>query len=120
MPDRLAELVRQRALVQEHLAWLDREIARAAEKPVEPSASGPSVTIIPAHAPVSKTTDGAPISPGASGTPRSEADEILEKYRAAPQSVEAEVRKGCFLYFAAALVLLGATVAVLYFTIGSR
>ena len=34
MSDRLAELVRQRALVQEHLAWLDREIARAAQKPV--------------------------------------------------------------------------------------
>src|SRR3954470_22363220 len=29
MPDRLAELRRQRALIAEHLAWLDRQIAEA-------------------------------------------------------------------------------------------
>src|ERR1041385_8589003 len=31
MSDRLAELRRQRALIAEHLAWLDRQIAEAGE-----------------------------------------------------------------------------------------
>src|SRR6478672_3124092 len=41
MSDRLSELLRQRALVQEHLAWLDRQIADASMAVLPPlSGSG--------------------------------------------------------------------------------
>ena len=51
MPDRLAELRRQRALVQEHLAWLEREIA-ATEK--TPSATRPADAPLTAAAPLAQ------------------------------------------------------------------
>jgi hypothetical protein len=59
MSDRLSELVRQRALVLEHLAWLDREISQAnAASPtvpdpqsIPPAATLSSTTQVPAAAP---------------------------------------------------------------------
>ncbi len=64
MPDvRLAELLRQRALLSRHVAWLDAEIARASGTaspvlPPSPSASdaGPAAAITPP-----KSAPGAPI-----------------------------------------------------------
>ena len=55
MSDRLQDLLRQRALIQEQLAWLDREIAAAADAALATTA--PAVT--PAPRPVS-----APLQPG--------------------------------------------------------
>lgn len=127
MPDRLDELVRQRALVQEHLAWLNREIAAAAEavKASAPSASPvPSVPIAPASAPLHSTLPstspalGPPVA-SATATPV-DADEILARYQAKPGSVKQDVRKGCFLYFAGAFVLLGIGVALLYLILSFR
>ena len=37
-----------------------------------------------------------------------------------PAAVHQDVRKGCFLYFAGAFVVLGIVIAILYFTISSR
>lgn len=104
MPDRLAELVRQRALVQEHLGWLNREIAAAAETarvgpPGESAATNP-----PAAA--------APVAPAIPGF---DADEIAARYQVSPVTVKNDVRKGCLLYFVAGLGLLVAATAGLYF-----
>ena len=49
MSDRLAELQRQRALAQEQLAWLDREIAK--ETGQAPVAAAPAPAIVPVAAP---------------------------------------------------------------------
>ena len=117
MPDRLVELRRQRALVQEHLAWLDREIVAAENAPSAPAAAtavrdarpGPSA------APVAVARTGN-LAPVAAPSP----DAILEEYAVAPGTVKSEVRKGCLLYFVAALALLVLVIAVLYFALSSR
>jgi hypothetical protein len=149
MRDRLSELVRQRALVLEHLAWLDREIADASATPAELTraaiAPAPAVPPDPAPTPISSTgtyAAGAPAPPahavpsstvpaaslpGAS-TPAARtgdvsagaSDEIIEQYRVSPATVQQDVRKGCLLYFVAAFLLLGLVVAILYYTIGTR
>ena len=136
MPDRLNELVRQRALVSEHLAWLDREIARANSSPasapapilpqVAPSPSGspvPTVPISPATVVaadiLSAPSSAAPSTIPAEG-PVAAGEEILEQYRVSPKAVHQDVRKGCFLYFAGAFVVLGIVIAILYFAISYK
>jgi hypothetical protein len=131
MADRLAELLRQRALLQEHLEWLDAEIAAASNKPSTPRAPWP-----PAPAPRPSTTIAASVLAAAtspapvtvnpqssfgtkpptadSGATAAVGDEILDQYRVAPDSLKTDVRKGCLLYFVAAFALLGLGVTVLW------
>ncbi|MGH7955418.1 MAG: hypothetical protein ACREH8_00210 [Opitutaceae bacterium] len=137
MIDRLSELVRQRALVLEHLAWLDREIARATAAeaaspaaPATPTTPPPKRNVAPVvqdiAVPVTELTATIP-APG-SGTSATKsppltpppAEDMLEKFRVSPTAVHQDVRKGCLLYFVGAFVLLGIVVAILYFTISSR
>lgn len=47
-------------------------------------------------------------------------DDILARYRSAPGTVKQDVRKGCLLYFALALIVFAGGVAILYFTLGPR
>jgi hypothetical protein len=115
MSDRLQELLQQRALLQSHLAWVDREIA---------AASGP-MSSAPAHASDS-TASNAPASTGlivppqssgssASRAPDADAEEILAQYRLDSTSVQTDVRKGCLLYFFGAFLLLGLVITAFYF-----
>ena len=99
MSDRLKELQRQRALAQEQLAWLDREIARESGDKVTPAApadGGPSLR---------------PVPPSAAPS----ADDILAQYQNQAQPVHSEVKRGCFLYFFAALGLLVLSLAAFWF-----
>lgn len=58
MPDRLAELKRQRALVAEHLQWLDREIAAADSSAVTPADPTPKPLVAaPLPAPLPAETE---------------------------------------------------------------
>ena len=127
MADRLSELARQRALLSEHLAWLDREIADETVKrliPKQPeslptsAATDPTPRSTAPTAVVERETPpvAAPTAPAIVPAPA----EILDQYRVTPSTVKQDVRKGCLLYFAAAFVLLGLVVTILYFTIGTR
>jgi hypothetical protein len=127
MADRLSELARQRALLAEHLAWIDREIAEETVKRLVPKSSElPSPQVDPdAKARVAPST--ATTLPQAPSLPQSvagavapEPTEILDQFRVTPAAVKQDVRKGCLLYFAAAFVVLGIVVAILYFSIGTR
>ena len=141
MPDRLNELVRQRTLVSEHLAWLDREIARANSMPAPaPAPLATQIAPSPAGSFVPPTCDTAALTsatakvdpivasppsapalmPVAGQPPAALSEEILDQYRVSPKAVHQDVRKGCFLYFVGAFVVLGIVVAILYFTISSR
>jgi hypothetical protein len=116
--------------VQEHLAWLDREIAHARQT------SSPGVEAPPLVGPASISASSLPsvstsvqtsknlgeAGPQAAGpeTLTSDVDTILAQYQVAPTVVKQDVRKGCFLYFAAAFVLLGLGVMLLYFLLSSR
>jgi hypothetical protein len=126
MPDRLSHLVRQRALLQEHLAWLDREIANATQEArpgsvaaADPVAVGTDPGAVPSplprdlrHGDVASRSE-APVAVVA------DADAILAQYRVPPGTTAQNVRKGCFLYLAAALALLAVGVTLAYFVLRS-
>jgi len=107
--DRLNELKRQRAIAQEQLAWLDREIAResGAAAPVAPTPPAPAAPVVapetagPAHA-------------------EAEVEAMMAQYRSDPDSLQGNVKRGCFLYFFAALGLLLLAVLAFYFVRTSR
>jgi hypothetical protein len=117
MSDRLAELRRQRALVLEHVAWLDREIAAAtplspiADRSIPPLVASPQPTPAVAE-PGALPVAAAPVGP--------EADAILDDYRVPETSLKSDVRKGCLLYFVGAFLLVGLGVVALYFLFQAR
>jgi len=128
MSDRLSELLRQRAALQEHLAWLDREIANAAGSPLPaesplippsvPPAAATSAAEPARHPPTAAAA--APAAAGLNSILPGDAESILDHYRTSSGSLHRDVRQGCFLYFALALGLLALVVLALYFAIGSR
>lgn len=124
MSDRHQELLRQRALVQAHLAWLDHEIAHATPTTptVPPSASGLRLKSSPSptNATLRYTAD-AILGHAAAGSPLptaprelAQADAILDEYRIPPDALKTDIRKGCFVYFVLALVMVAAGVTGLY------
>jgi hypothetical protein len=106
MSERLRHLQRQRALLSEHLAWIDNEIAR--ETPAS-SASTPRVA-----APAESTTPPLPSSPSASPEIPAEADVLMEKYAAQERQNPGDVRRGCLYVFASAVLLLAAGIAAVW------
>jgi hypothetical protein len=103
-PDRLTELRRQRALLQQHTDWLDREISRASlnatpESPpaVAPPTPDPSVTLRAAEPLITADPDA-----------------ILSQYRSDEGRLKTDVRKGCLLYCLGAFALLGLSLLIVY------
>jgi len=93
-PDRLRELRRQRALVADQLARLDREIAAATDSP--PGGAAPPATASPTE-------------------PETAFPATLDATAVDPTAVRNDTRRGCFLYFAAALLALGLALAAVYY-----
>jgi uncharacterized membrane protein len=134
MSDRLDALLRQRALLREHVAWLDSEIAAAQAAEERAPADSSPTPFASAAAPTPRVESPAarpPAAPAVAPRPAppppaaptlvaAQADEILETYRTPANSLQSDVRKGCFLYFFAALALVGLGVTALYFLIGTR
>ena len=116
MPDseRLQQLRRQRELAAEQLAWLDREIAAASGAPVPAPAEPPLVR--PVVSPTMPVAAPAPAAPGLTPQAAADAEAILAQYRVEPDSMKSDVKKGCFLYFFAALAVVALVVVVLYFS----
>lgn len=103
MSDRLHELLRQRALMQEHLAWLDREIAASSENR---PATQPRPSPVPTPIASSTISSSIPV--------KDESEEILRSYHQNPGSIQDDVRRGCFRYFFGALAALAAIVMIAY------
>lgn len=97
MSDRLRHLQRQHTLLREHLAWIEAEIAREAPADATPAPASPATIA----APLPLAPEAAAARPAAS-----DADELLEKYGAQERQNPADIRKGCFMVFASALLLL--------------
>jgi hypothetical protein len=116
MSDRLAQLRRQRALVQEHLVWLDREIATAAGSdapaPADPFSRAPLVPTAPGASPAEASRP--------TRDPFAAAESILEDYRVPPEKVQSNVKLGCLLYLLAAFALVALAVAGLYFALEKK
>lgn len=118
--DRLAELHRQRALLQEHLAWLDREIVEASP-PTKPSGSGVALPTpaITSAAPERSAREVAIPAPPPSGSGLAP-DTILDEFRVAPDTLRTDVRKGCILYFVGAFAVLALCIMVMYYALSRR
>jgi hypothetical protein len=113
MSERLNELQRQRRLVQEHLAWLDKEIAAAT--PATPaSPAGPAAAVVdPLTFPADATR--VPSQTDTVSAPDAVADEILVQYQQDPGSLQTDVRRGCITAFIAGMAALLVFVAGAYF-----
>lgn len=119
MPDRVAELRRQRALIAEHLAWLDRELAATAPSPQPANTPAATQAAIPAPAPISVGNPPPPVAPpkppldpsailAAAAAPKvapaPEPDPHAHLLPERPSAdIKQDVRLGCLLY-----VVLGA------------
>ena len=92
MSERLKDLLRQRALAEEQLAALDREIAREKRAtPAPPPTTPVAATITPSITPAATGPD--------SGV---DAEAMLAEYRSDPEALNRNVKRGCLLYFFAA------------------
>jgi hypothetical protein len=112
MSDRLSDLQRQRALLQEHVAWLDREIAResGARPPTPPRREDaiPTSPPLPAATPVNAATQ------------ESAADTVGIPQETAG-AMAADAKRGCLIAFAVGMILFFAVVLGAYFlTRGGR
>lgn len=115
MPDRLDELRKQRALVQQHLTWLDHEIA---------SVTVTRLTLPPfamrgnTRPPIPGAVGTNPATPR-SGTTRSPltgaAIPELAEFQVDPDNVQGDTRRGCIIYSAIAFLVLVAICIVIYF-----
>ncbi len=101
-PQRLAELQRQRDLVREHLAWLEREIAR--EHSVTPQAIAPAVVSVSVQPEPSSPTPTPAVPTFPSELPKPD-----------PVGAAAEARRGCLLLFIAAFAILALALFAIYF-----
>ena len=109
MATRMDDLQRQRRLVQEHLAWLDTEIAREA-------GGAPAVlpTQIAAKTPPDQAADAAGAPSNTAINAESEAETILAQYKNEPADVQSDVKRGCYIVFCAGLAVFFAVVAFAY------
>lgn len=121
MTDRLQELLRQKALLAEHAAWLEREIA-AEQAVASIIAAHPASAASPSVRPDAAPGDAFPaarpaLAPTAPGAAISEgnADAILQQYRDSTKSIHNQVLRGCLVYLALALLLLCGGVAAIFF-----
>lgn len=103
MSDRLQKLLRQRALLQEHLAWLDREIAEAEGVPP-----------LPADRPLPSTARATV----ATDVSAREAEEILGRFQQDASGVQTDTRRGCLIIFSIAMGLLMLAAIVGYYFYG--
>lgn len=110
MSDRLEEFRRQRALLQEHLAWIDREIAA-----LDGAASGSNPAAAPR--PVVPLASIAPIVRAV--TPASAPAPEFPEYEPNAATLQDDTKRGCLVYAAMGLILFFALLAGIYF-IGYR
>jgi hypothetical protein len=116
MADRLQELLQQRALIREHLAWLEGEIAAASGK-----SATPENTAWPAPAPVSPaaaTSAPASVSSAPAFHPRhspskEDPDAMIARLAAAEKTTPVPTKKGCWIVFVSGLIFFGVAAWVL-------
>ena len=94
MSERLRHLQRQQALLREHLAWIENEIARETANATEPVAPAATNAPVVANASLLST----------------DADALIERYAAEERQNPADIRRGCLMVFFLALLLIAGAV----------
>ncbi len=82
MSERLRNLQRQQAILREHMAWIEAEIA---QETVPPESGAPR------HSPWQRTTPDV--------TEPIDADALIERYAGKERQQPADIRRGCLLLF---------------------
>ncbi|MCR6656693.1 MAG: hypothetical protein NVV63_12975 [Opitutus sp.] len=115
-PERLAELQRQRALVQEQLTWLDREIA-ACQASTASAPAGDAVRTASHSVPLTATGSAAPRPATVSTRPVLTSPPLapLPDLQPDPLAARRDTRRGCFIAFALALAIFFGTLVAIYF-----
>jgi hypothetical protein len=127
MADRLQELLQQRALIKEHLEWLDAEIAASSGRP-PPTTSlplAPTRSAIPARnessptqipLPPAKPVLAVPVSPTPVPAIPDDADALIAQLAAQEKQEAVPSKSGCWLVFSALIfVILAGLIAAWYF-----
>lgn len=106
MSDRLSDLRRQRAAIQQHLDWLDREIAAQAGPATMPA------PVVPTPVPAAPSLVPAVAAPDAALTDLGQPD---------PANAAQQAKRGCLISLAVALVIFFAAIfAIFFFAYGDR
>ncbi len=116
-PDRISELRRQRALIAQHLAWIDAELTTAgAAQAGLASASNPAslASLDLSSAPPAIPSATTAHEPGVAMA-HARADEIIEKYRATEALDPKATKRGCLVLFGALFALVGAGLLAIYY-----
>lgn len=126
MSDRLRHLQRQQALLREHLAWIETEIARetsAIRTPATGTPANETVTMpaasaaVPTPTTLVAPTPATPLTPTATTTAAGilpEADALIERYAREERQNPQDIRRGCFLAFITAFLLLAGSVTAVW------
>jgi hypothetical protein len=102
MTDRLQKLLRQRALLQEHLAWLNQEISEVEGIPSLPiTADRTAQTVAPPAPSAVKTSD--------------EAQKILSQFQKDASVMKTDTRRGCLILFSLAMAFFALALFIGYY-----
>ncbi len=111
MADRLEELRKQRALVQQHLTWLDHEIAAMTVTRLTLPPFAMRSGTRPPVAPTATSPDEPPAAGPVAGLPIPD----LADFQVDPDNVHGDTRRGCIMYAAIALIVMALICGVIYF-----
>lgn len=122
--------MRQRALLREHLAWLDRQIDEEERKspvtaPLAPPAAA-KLTLrpqLPASSPAPAVAIPAAEAPPVladTSAADAAAESILEEYRAQQATVVPSVKRGCYAYFFLAMFFFVGLIVLFYYYVKMR
>jgi hypothetical protein len=119
MSDRLRHLQRQQALLREHLAWIETEIARetppaTSSAPSTSSTVGPALSASATPSPLVATAAIAPATPPLAPEIAAEAEELIKHYATQERQNPNDIKRGCFLVFISAFLLLAAGVTAIW------
>lgn len=118
MSDRLDELRRQRALLQQHLEWLDAEIAATEQSP-ETSLAG-SGRILPPDSHSHATSSIPGVRSPAKAPAETEIAAVLAAQKDAPKDSAQEAKRGCIVAFALTLLVLGLVIFGWYLLVRAK
>ncbi|MEN9841422.1 MAG: hypothetical protein RL376_1222 [Verrucomicrobiota bacterium] len=124
--ERLSSLLRQRALLTQHLAWLDAEIADAQGAPPAAPYTPPTLPSTPDKSPAPAPVPAVPVSPPVNVEPapvepdpvnlaNQRADQIIASYSAVDRFDPSATKRGCIALAAGALFIMFGIFAVWYF-----
>ena len=117
--NRLNELLKQRALIEEHLAWLESEINALQSESLEIPVAEPSPSPIPANRLEASDAFETLVDPNLASTETAAADpdpkavvsDLYDELGPETQSSVNDARKGCVTLFVGAFLVLAAIAA---------